>query len=139
MARRLTQRQRKVLTFIENYIREKGYSPSYRDIGENMVFSPSASKDHVLALVRKGYLEQRSGFPRAIKIPRCFLLLVTESVEVQAEIPAIQVGDYLTIRATSSAKVGDTVIMSQDPIVVKSFETGDVIFGKVVGFSRAID
>ena len=139
MAKKLTQRQREVLTFIKNYIRDKGYPPTRQDIGTGMGFSVKGAQDHVVALVRKGYLEQLSDSPRTLKIPRCFLLLVTENVEVISKTPKIQVGDYLTIREASSADVDDIVIVFQNPIVVKPFEAGDVVSGKVVGFSREID
>ena len=139
MAKKLTRRQRQVLNFIENYIREKGYSPSYRDISQFMGFSPPSSKDHVYALVRKGYLEHLSGFPRSLKIPQQFLLHVTENVKVCQNTPQIRLGDYLTIREASAADVGDIIITTQDPIVVKPYEAGDSVFGKVIGFSRVID
>lgn len=138
MGKKLTQRQREVLAFVKNYIREKGYSPSYHDISRFMGFSPPASKDHVYALVRKGHLEHLSGLPRSLKIPKQFLLHVTENVEVCPKTPQIRFGDYLTIRETAAANAGDIVISGQDPIVVKLYETGDSVFGKVVGFSRPI-
>ena len=60
-------------------------------------------------------------------------------MEICTEIPTIQVGDVLTIRETTVVEVGDIVIVSQDPIVVKPFEKGDSdVFGKVIGLSRAV-
>lgn len=136
--KKLTQRQRQVLAFVKNYIHEKGYSPSYHDISQHMGVTQTAIKDHVHALVRKGYLEHLSGLPRSLKIPTQFLLHVTENVEVCPKTPQIRIGDYLTIREADTADVGDIAITGQDPIVVKPYEDGDSVFGKVVGFSREI-
>ena len=138
MMKKLTDRQRKVLQFIEDYIQTHGYPPSYDDLGNGMGISTKAVYDRVQALVRKGhlvYLENRS---RTLRIPKCFLLLVTERMEIRTETPVFKIGDYLTIRETSAPKVGDIVMVSQDPILVKSFENGDTAFGKVIGLSRSI-
>lgn len=139
MSKKLTDRQREVLQFIKDYIQEHGYPPSCRDIGDGMGFSVKAAHDYIHVLQRKGYLIYLENRPRTLRIPKCFLLLVTERVEIRPETPTIQIGDVLTIRETSAPKVGDIVIVSQNPIIVKPFEKGDpVMFGKVIGVSRSI-
>lgn len=134
---KLTDRQRRVLTFIKNYIHEKGYPPSMRDIADGMGFSQKAAFDYLRAIKKKGYITSLAGQPRTLRIPRIHALEVTENVEI-TDVSAIQIGDYLSIREQTSGTPGDIVITSQNPVVVKPFETGDVVCGKVVGFSRAI-
>ena len=136
--KKLTDRQCEVLQFIKDYIQAHGYPPSHRDVGDGIGISARVANDHIHALVRKGHLIYLKDSRRTLRIPKCFLLEVTERMEIRTETPTIQVGDVLTIREVSSANVGDTVIISQNPIIVKPFEKGDVAFGKVVGFSREI-
>lgn len=137
--KKLTDRQREVLQFITDYIQKHGYPPSYRDVGAGTGVSMKAASDYIHVLARKGYLIHHENRPRMLRIPKCFLLLVTERMEIRTEIPTLQIGDYLTIRETSAPKVGDTVIVSQNPVVVKPFEKGDpVVFGKVLGFTRNV-
>ena len=136
--KKLTDRQCEVLQFIKDYIQAHGYPPSHRDVGSGMGISVKGANDHIHALVRKGHLIYLKDRPRTLRIPKCFLLDVTERMEIRMETPTLWIGDVLTIREASFAKVGDTVIISQNPIIVKPFEKGDVVFGKVIGFSREI-
>ena len=136
--KKLTDRQREVLQFITDYIQEHRYPPSYREVGDSIGVTVKAAYDHIQALLRKGHLVCIENRPRTLRIPKCFLLDVTERVEIRTETPMLQIGDVLTIREASYAKVGDTVMVSQNPIIVKSFEKGDVAFGKVLGFTRKV-
>ena len=66
---RLTARQRQVLEFIDAEIRERGYPPSVREIGEAVgLSSPSTVHAHLAALQDKGYLRRDPTKPRAIEI-----------------------------------------------------------------------
>src|SRR6476469_319945 len=56
----LTDRQREVLSFIEDRIKTWGYPPTIREIGEHLgIKSTNGVADHLKALKRKGYLTQR--------------------------------------------------------------------------------
>lgn len=69
MSRAITKRQKEILEFIENQIRESGYPPSIREICDNFSFkSTNAVVDHLDALVRKGYLSRESSKSRAIMV-----------------------------------------------------------------------
>jgi len=60
--RKLTERQRKVLKTIENFVLEHGYSPTIRQLGKLLnIPSPSAVFKHILSLEKKGYLERVKG------------------------------------------------------------------------------
>jgi repressor LexA len=65
----LTERQRSVLNVIHRYVRERGYPPSIREIGEAVGLSSPSSVAHQLkVLQRKGYLHRDQNRPRAVEI-----------------------------------------------------------------------
>ncbi|HEX5367695.1 MAG TPA: transcriptional repressor LexA [Acidimicrobiales bacterium] len=65
----LTPRQREVLQTIERHMRERGYPPSVREIGEAVgLTSPSTVHAHLGALQRRGYLRRDPTKPRAIEV-----------------------------------------------------------------------
>ncbi len=66
---RLTARQRQVLEYIERSMRERGYPPSVREIGEAIgLTSPSTVHSHLNSLQRMGYLRRDPTKPRAIEV-----------------------------------------------------------------------
>ncbi len=65
----LTGRQRQVLEFIDAEVRQRGYPPSVREIGEAVgLSSPSTVHAHLAALQDKGYLRRDPTKPRAMEI-----------------------------------------------------------------------
>jgi repressor LexA len=65
----LTQRQRDVLDVIDRSVRDRGYPPSVREIGEAVgLTSPSTVHAHLLTLQRLGYLRRDPTKPRAIEV-----------------------------------------------------------------------
>src|SRR6476620_2046794 len=65
----LTQRQRQVLEFIDLQVRERGYPPSVREIGEAVGLSSSSTVHaHLAALQEKGFLRRDPTNPRAIEV-----------------------------------------------------------------------
>jgi repressor LexA len=65
----LTPRQRQVLEFIDAEVRQRGYPPSVREIGEAVgLSSPSTVHAHLAALQDKGYLRRDPSKPRAIEV-----------------------------------------------------------------------
>jgi repressor LexA len=65
----LTERQRQVLEFIDTQVRERGYPPSVREIGEAVGLSSSSTVHaHLAALQDKGYLKRDPTKPRAIEL-----------------------------------------------------------------------
>jgi repressor LexA len=64
----LTSRQREVFNFVRTFIREKGYPPSVREIGEHFHVYPRAAFDHLKALEKKGYLKRKGGTSRSLEI-----------------------------------------------------------------------
>ena len=65
----LTQRQREILDIIERHMRERGYPPSVREIGEAVgLTSPSTVHTHLRTLQRLGFLRRDPTKPRAIEV-----------------------------------------------------------------------
>ena len=65
----LTTRQREILDIIEQHMRDRGYPPSVREIGEAVgLTSPSTVHSHLATLQRLGYLKRDPTKPRAIEV-----------------------------------------------------------------------
>jgi len=63
----LSPRQKKVLDFIGNFIDEKGYPPSVREIAEGCgISSSSVAQYHLNSLERKGYIRRDREVSRSI-------------------------------------------------------------------------
>ncbi len=58
----LTPKQKEVLDFIVQFIQERGYSPSYREIASGLdLVSPSTVHTHIQSLRLRGYLRGSEG------------------------------------------------------------------------------
>lgn len=65
----LTARQRQILECIDTAMRERGFPPSVREIGESVgLGSPSTVHSHLTTLQRLGYLRRDPSKPRAIEV-----------------------------------------------------------------------
>jgi repressor LexA len=65
----LTVRQRGILDVIERAMRERGFPPSVREIGEAVgLTSPSTVHTHLATLQRLGFLSRDASKPRAIEV-----------------------------------------------------------------------
>jgi repressor LexA len=64
----LTSRQKEIFSFVRTFIKERGYPPSVREIGEHFKIYPRAVFDHLKALERKGYLKRRGSMSRSLEI-----------------------------------------------------------------------
>ena len=66
---KITARQKEILVFIESQMRDRGYPPSVREIGEAVgLTSPSTVHSHLNTLERLGYLRRDPTKPRAIEV-----------------------------------------------------------------------
>ena len=65
----LTARQRQILDCIDASMRDRGYPPSVREIGETVgLGSPSTVHSHLSTLQRLGFLRRDPSKPRAIEV-----------------------------------------------------------------------
>jgi len=66
---RPTKKQRELLTFIEAFITEHGYSPSYREIMQGQGYSAVATVAlHVNSLIARGHLRKRDRSARSLEV-----------------------------------------------------------------------
>jgi repressor LexA len=161
-ATNLTSRQREILEVIDRYMRERGYPPSVREIGEAVgLTSPSTVHNHLASLQRRGLLRRDPTKPRAIEVrwdpssdaalerrpSRSVPLLgdvaagtdvlAQENVEELLPLPADFVGDgdlfMLRVRGDSMIEAG---ILDGDYVVARNqatAENGDIVVAGLPG------
>jgi repressor LexA len=161
-AGKITNRQRQVLDFIERQMRERGYPPSVREIGEAIgLTSPSTVHSHLNTLQRLGYLRRDPTKPRAIEVrwdPNSGAVmarrtvrqvplvgdvaagtdvLAEENVEELLPVPVDFTGDgelfMLRVRGDSMIEAG---ILDADYVVVAQQEVannGDIVVAGIPG------
>src|SRR6476620_7878206 len=82
---RPTKKQRELLTFIQNFINEHGYSPSYREIMSGLNYTSVATVSlHVNNLIKRGHLRKRDHSARSLEV-------VNASEPVKAKVTSNQV------------------------------------------------
>src|SRR5512139_643992 len=64
----LTDRQQKVLAFVEEFCERQGYPPTVREVAARFGIQPRAADDHLSALKRKGYLHREPGRSRGLAL-----------------------------------------------------------------------
>ena len=66
---RPTKKQRELLGFIESFIKENGYSPSYREIMNGLGYTSVATVAlHVNNLIKRGHLRKRDRSARSLEV-----------------------------------------------------------------------
>jgi repressor LexA len=79
----LTPKQREILQFIERFVEERQYSPSYREIMERFAFrSPGSVSKHLHALKKKGAIVADKQSHRSI-LPVQQALQVKQTTDIQ--------------------------------------------------------
>ena len=64
-----TKKQRETLNFIDAFIKENGYAPSFREVQRSLdLKSVSTVAAHVSGLIAKGYLVKRDGSARSLEV-----------------------------------------------------------------------
>jgi repressor LexA len=81
----LTDRQLKVYEFIRDKIRNRGYGPTVREIGENFhINSPNGVMCHLRALEKKGLIRRSPNKSRAIE-------LMQDTIDAERGLPMVGV------------------------------------------------
>lgn len=66
---RPTKKQKELLAFIEKFIGEHGYSPSYREIMSGLNYNSVATVAlHVNSLIKRGHLRKRDRSARSLEV-----------------------------------------------------------------------
>lgn len=151
----ITPRQQRILDFIAETVRDRGYPPTVREIGEAVGLTSSSSVHAQLAnLERKGLLHKDPTKPRAVTLdgPRADGSAVPLVGRIAAGAPTLaaeHVEDYLTVPADFTRGggehfalrvAGDSMIgagiLDGDVVVVRSQDTasdGDIVAALLPG------
>ena len=140
----LTDRQRQVFEFIECKIQEWGYPPTIREIGEHLgIKSTNGVADHLKALKRKGYLQQRGHKSRTLS-PTEPAMSLSQAKNVVPMIPPNS-GSTISIPLLGRVAAGEPILAeehAEGSVVVDSLLVGGnkkVFALKVVGQSMIED
>lgn len=69
MKEEITDRQKEILDFIQDYVDFNGYPPTYREIGKQFnIASTFGVKRHIDALVKKGFLNNTNNSSRTLSL-----------------------------------------------------------------------
>jgi repressor LexA len=157
----LTRRQKQILDYLESYIGEQGYAPSFEEIASNFSFSSLATvHEHLSNLERRGYIRRAHNESRAIEvIPRpgqtgAMELPLLGQVAAGAPIEAVttpetisvpndlipQRGSSYVLRVRGESMI-DEHIADGDFVVVHSRESaqnGEMVVAMVEGTSATV-
>jgi repressor LexA len=133
----LTDRQQKVLAFVEEFCSRQGYPPTVREVAAAFGIQPRAAVDHLAALRRKGYLHREPGVSRGLtlalksvgpvvevpvlgRIAAGQPLLASENVEETLPLPSswVQGEEVFLLKVTGESMA--PVIMPEDLVMVRA-------------------
>ena len=139
----LSTRQRRILDFIDRTVRERGYPPTVREIGEAVGLTSSSSVHAQLAnLERRGLLHKDPTKPRAIstnepkpegvavpllgRIAAGSPVLAAEHVEEYLTVPMgfADVSDHFALRVHGDSMIG-AGILDGDVVVLRTQDDAD--------------
>ena len=157
----LTRRQKQILDYLQSYIRDNGYAPSFEEIAEQFDFRSLATvHEHLSNLERKGYIQRGHNESRAIEVmplpdhvnavelPLLGQVAAGEPIEAISQPETISVPMDLIPRRGSSYVLrvrGDSMIdehiQSDDYVIVHSrqeADNGEMVIALVDGTSATV-
>lgn len=131
----LTPRQRRILEYIRKTVRERGYPPTVREIGEAVGLTSSSSVHAQMRnLERKGLLRKDAARPRAIEVTgsrRTSATAVPLLGRIAAGAPVLadeQVEEYLSVPSTFAKDEDHFALRVQgDSMVGAGILDGDIV------------
>ena len=66
----VTQRQQEVIVAIDLFVKEKGFSPSIKELASILNISPASVHERIVHLVNKGYLSRSPGKASSLVVNR---------------------------------------------------------------------
>ncbi|WP_420263804.1 transcriptional repressor LexA [Candidatus Magnetominusculus dajiuhuensis] len=131
---KMTAKQSKVLEFIKDHLSQKGYPPTIREICKGFGFSsPLSAKQHVDALIRKGYLKKDDAKQRALEVTGMIRPSNTVRVplvrRVRAAIALEDIQDYITLdKGFWKIESGFALAVSGQDMPEAGIRDGDIVF-----------
>lgn len=104
---RPTKKQRELLTFIEMFIQEHGYSPSYREIMAGLNYTSVATVAlHVNNLIKRGHVRKRDHSARSLEVvqPTESLKFATNEIKPGQEKWLVEKVEYFFKQAEQTPK-----------------------------------
>ncbi|MEA3249410.1 MAG: transcriptional repressor LexA [Patescibacteria group bacterium] len=116
---KLTKKQTQVLEFVTEYIRDNGYAPSYREIGEALGVSSTATvHEHIKNLEQKGYLSGEGSSARGLEVDEAimraaegFSLPLMGLITAGEPIEAVEEGEEVEVPSSLVGKPGETYVL----------------------------
>lgn len=105
---RPTKKQREMLEFIEKFIGEHGYSPSYREIMDGLKYTSVATVSlHVNSLIKRGHLRKRDRSARSLELakPESQLKLMSNAIAPKEEKWLVEKVEYFFKELESSGEI----------------------------------
>jgi repressor LexA len=99
----LTKRQKEILVYIEEYLQQHDYAPSYREIADGLgLSSPATISEHIESLKEKGYLRDDLSGARSLQLTprwdeRTFSVPLMGSIAAGNPIEAIRTNETIDI------------------------------------------
>ncbi len=151
----LTEKQKEMLKFIEDYTLKNGLSPSYREMSDYFSISLGAVQDRVKSLKNKKILESMDGKSRSLRIKgeygsngldyisipvlgsiaAGFPILAEENIDYYINLPTknfSKSGNYFALKVDGDSMI-DEGIMNGDTAIIRS--TDKAVNGKIVAAS----
>ncbi|MDA3850548.1 MAG: transcriptional repressor LexA [Spirochaetaceae bacterium] len=148
----LTQRQQQVLSFMEQFHRNKGYAPTVRETAKYFEISIKGAHDHMKALEKKGAIQSESGRSRAIefcsspaqelvqipilgKVAAGTPILAEENWEGSLSFPAsfFGAGNFFALKVSGDSMI-DAGIFESDIAILRQqsqAESGDIVVAQI--------
>jgi repressor LexA len=105
---RPTKKQRELLQFIDEFIREHGYSPSYREIMTGLNYTSVATVSlHVNNLIKRGHIRKRDYSARSLEVvnPEGATSVTTNQVAPKEEKWLVAKVEHLVAQAEQEGEV----------------------------------
>jgi SOS-response transcriptional repressor LexA len=110
---RPTKKQRELLSFIDAFIKEHGYSPSYREIMTGLHYTSVATVSlHVGNLIKRGHLRKRENSARSLEVvdPDAAATVTTNQVRPAEEKWLVGKVEHAFTQAESGGEVEEHVV-----------------------------
>jgi repressor LexA len=140
VARKLSDRQRNILKYIQEYVDERGYPPSIREIGDRVGISSTSVVDYNLrALERDGYIRRDREVSRGLEVvggkgarhaaPRLVRIPVVGRIAAGAPIEAVEdPSDVIEFSAGSGVPEGCFALRVRGTSMIDDhIDDGDVV------------
>jgi repressor LexA len=134
----MTPRQRRILDFIRSTVRQRGYPPTVREIGDAVGLTSSSSVHAQLANLEKaGYLTKDPTKPRAVTLagePQAESVAVPVVGRIAAGIPVMaeqNIEEYLALPKGYATEAGHFALkVTGDSMIEAGIFDGDVVVVK---------